>query len=295
MNKELIFLCIALSFLFFSLISIFTAPIINNNDNGNDFSKWGKLNCQFYSDKEKDTNHIDELQQFKKLKDLCYRQKAMYNLEYSSFIIDIVLGFICSQFGLLLYFKLGSLQKISGIFGLIAGIICFILTFVYICYSGYIFNNDIAYKILDPSSSPYYNNNNMKEKLFSNGAKYKKGTPDIYPYQEEEDDNAKYIKYKDLGEKQYNYNRRYYETFQNTDCKIGGTQTSCNYIYEEPEQSLKNKYLYDNWVTSLFFSCLVLLSDIGLIIIGFLFMKNKAGPYLELLPNSETIQINKKK
>ena len=41
----------------------------------------------------------------KKLKNLCFRQKAMYNLEYASFIINLVTGLICMQLGLILYFK----------------------------------------------------------------------------------------------------------------------------------------------------------------------------------------------
>ena len=155
MNKELIFLLISLGILLLSVISTFTAPIINNISS--DFSRWGKINCQFYADKEKDSSSLDEIQRMKKLKNLCNRQKAMHNLEYASLIIDIVLSFVSSQLVLLLYFKINdSINKISGIFGLITSIICFVLTLVYICYSGYIFNNDTAYKVVNPNTSNYY-------------------------------------------------------------------------------------------------------------------------------------------
>ena len=57
----------------------------------------------------------------------------MYNLEYSSLIIDIVLGLITTQLGFLLYFKVGGpIDKISGIFAIITGIISLILTLIYL-------------------------------------------------------------------------------------------------------------------------------------------------------------------
>ena len=55
----------------------------------------------------------------------------MYGLEYSSFIIDLALGFICAQLALLLYFQIGkSFEKITALIGLIGGGIEFILTLV---------------------------------------------------------------------------------------------------------------------------------------------------------------------
>ena len=67
----------------------------------------------------------------------------MYGLEYSSLIIDIILGIVCIILGLFSYFEiLKNFGKIFGIIGLSLGAICFILTLVYTCYSGYIFNND---------------------------------------------------------------------------------------------------------------------------------------------------------
>jgi hypothetical protein len=48
----------------------------------------------------------------------------MYGLEYSSLIIDVVLGFICTILGLLHYFDVAKpFEKISGIIGLSTGII----------------------------------------------------------------------------------------------------------------------------------------------------------------------------
>ena len=35
-----------------------------------------------------------------------------------------------------------------------------------------------------------------------------------------------------------------------------------------------NKYLFDKWITSIIFSCLIIVSDIGLAIFGFLLFKS---------------------
>ena len=204
MNKPLAFFCISFAFLCFSLVSIFTAPIINKNSTV--FEKWGKLNCRLYCEQEEETTHIDEIQKFIKLKNLCNRQKAMYNLEYATLILDIVLGLITTHLSLLVYFKIGGkIEKITGLFGIITGIICFVLTLVYICYSTYIFNNDTAYKDLTNNNSPP-----LQRKLFPYGAYAKWDIYDkkITPYEGEIDDDAEYIKYKDLGQKRYNYDRR---------------------------------------------------------------------------------------
>ena len=98
MNKELLFLLISIAVFTFSTISIFTAPIINKNYS--DFSRWSKINCRLFEDREKNDNSLEIVQKMRNYKNLCYRQKAMYNLEYSSLTIDIMfylfsIWFIC--------------------------------------------------------------------------------------------------------------------------------------------------------------------------------------------------------
>ncbi len=311
MNKELIFLIVSLSILGLSIICTLTAPIINNiND---DFSRWGKINCKFFSDKESNSNDLDEIQRMKKLKNLCNRQKAMYNLEYISLILNIILSFITSQLSLLLYFKIGgSIDKISGIFGLITAIICFILTFVYICCSGYIFNNDTAYKTLNPNDSAnnYYSMNKCKNKLFGNGAIYKwiDNSNFVTVYNNDKSDDAQYAKYKDLGKKQYNYDKKLYEMYSKTThpCFVTSTSSStrpikstspstiiyCDYSYWEPHQDSKNKYLFDNWVVTIIFCCFIIAGQIGLGIFGFMIYKGKSDDG-ELISNDDNDKENK--
>ena len=55
----------------------------------------------------------------------------MYGLEYSSFIIDLGFGLICTQLALLHYFQIGkSCEKSTGLIGLIWGI--YFLYFKYV-------------------------------------------------------------------------------------------------------------------------------------------------------------------
>ena len=314
MNKELIFLIVSLSILGLSIICTLTAPIINNiND---DFSRWGKINCKFFSDKESNSNDLDEIQRMKKLKNLCNRQKAMYNLEYISLILNIILSFITSQLSLLLYFKIGgSIDKISGIFGIITAIICFILTFVYICCSGYIFNNDTAYKTLDPDddANNYNSITNCEKKLFGNGAIYKwiddsaSSSHKITVYDNDNSDDAQYAKYKDLGKKQYNYDKKLYEMYSKTThpCFVTSTSLSnrpiksespstiyCDYSYWEPYPDSKNKYLFDNWVVTIIFCCFIIVGQIGVGIFGFMIYKGKSDDG-QLISNDDNDKENK--
>ena len=269
MNKTVIFLFIAIAVLIFSIICVSVAPIMN--DILGKFTRWGKFNCKYYADQAKYSDSLDEKFKQEKLRNLCYRQNAMYGLEYSSFIIDLSLGFICAQLALLHYFQIGkSFEKITGLIGLIGGGIGFILTLVYVCFSGYIFNNDAAFKNPEDISK-------VKPKLYSNGALYKKvsGSP-VYPYSNDKSYDSQYIKYKDLGDKQYNYNKKFYETFyglKSNSVSVTGCGSSCDYIYELPFTNNENKYLYDRWCLSLVLAVFITISNVGLLIFGFFIFK----------------------
>ena len=284
MSKEANFFGVSFLIFIFSIITLFISPLINNISN--DFSSWGNLNCKFFSDKEKNANDLNEIQKMKKLKNLCYRQKAMYNLEYTSFIINLVTGLICMQLGLMLSFKKNdSFKKKIGLFGLISGIICFILTFVYMNFNSYIFNNDIAYKTLEYSTNGVVTGSNDKriKKLFSNGAERKReGNRYIYPYQNEKEEDFN-IKYNDLGKKQYNYSKDYYIIYKSGNpCTIAGDnyyidngmRKDCEYIYAPPETNIINKQLYDSWVTTIVFGSFIFSCNIELALLGFEFYKN---------------------
>ena len=203
-------------------------------------------------------------------------------------IISGSLSFICFYFSLLLNLNIGRVFKNNtGFIGIISGIISFILTFAYICYSGYIFNNDIAYAIVSLNS---LNKNHSIKKLFPNGAIFKwNNNKYISAYEKDFGDYSNYIKYKDLGDKRYNYVSELYKKFNSNDpCYISfSTRPSsyiyiCDYIFTEPYSNISNKYLYDRWLTTLVLSCFILAFNICLILFGILLFKSK-----KVQPNPE--------
>ena len=305
MNNNLFFLCCGVAFLVFSIIVICTAPIITGvlPNSG----KWNTQNCKIISDEYDiyEKNHKNptetekiEIEMYKRRIHLCRRQNAMYSMEYTSVIFDVILSFICTILGLLHYFDVGkSFEKFSGLIGLISGAICFILTFIYIIYSCYIFDNDM-----------YLNNSNIPtRKLFSNGALYKwEDSKYKRPYDEEENTKKPYlylpyIKYKDLGKKQYNYNSKMYKSYNDPDVKdeikncnygylsgiittqlpyLDGSSSKCDYIWPSSYSDnlgYEHKYLFDKWITSIIFGVLILVCDIGLDIFGFLLFSGGSG------------------
>ena len=247
--KKTLFLVFSAAILIFTIISICCAPIINGDIIG--ANNWKAQNCKLLEDEYK----LDKSDANKKAKNLCNRQKAMYGLEQSSLIIDVVLGFICTILGLLHYFDVAKpFEKISGIIGLSTGIIGFILTLVYICYSGYIFTNDAtegfddSYEYYTYSSGPTTNTDSGPLiKLDKEGAFAEwddsKGQYKCIFYKSNKP-NSLLITYSDLGKKQYNYEKkRYYDAdIKYTTC--AGNYNLCtagNELYELENLQLSSK------------------------------------------------------
>ena len=297
MHNTLIFLCISSALLIFRIIVVTTSPAINGIASG-----WRDLNCKIYSDyhdyiKKKDayTNKDEHLKLSKEGRNVCNRQKAMYGLEYSSIVCDIVLGFFCTFLSLLHYLGVGKVfEKVTGIIGLASGVICFILTLVYVIYSGYIFTND------NYGLNFYFSSGNIKKgygsipkldkdgvfaKLDSSKSKYE------CVYYDANDESKFYAKYNELGQKRYNYNKDSIDpTSKFSKCKYPFTSLSspsysdcvngisrpssldCEEIYIH-HNNFNYKYFYDKWVTSIIFDSLNIALSIGLAIFGFLLFK----------------------
>ena len=207
--KKTLFLVFSGAIVIFAIISICCAPIINGDIINAD--SWKAKNCKLLEDKYK----LDKSDDNKKEKNKCNRQKAMYGLEYSSLIIDVILGFICSMLALLHYFDVAkTFEKISGIIGFISGIIEFILTLVYICFSGYIFTNDITEGFDDSfefHEGIFGSNKLPLLKLDKEGAFAEwddnKGLYKCIFYKKNKPDST-FTTYSDLGKKQYNYEKK---------------------------------------------------------------------------------------
>lgn len=277
MNKTLIFFCFSTAILVFSIIVVCISPIINNikieQYNWSwSISSWRTLNCKLFEDEEnKDNIQLDDIQKMKKMKNICNRKKAMHDLEFAALIINLVLGFVCANFSLLHYLDVGKdFEKKTGLIGFVTGIIGFIITFVYVCYNGYIFNNDIAYG--EYSGTTY---TGKVYKLFSNGAFQKKeGSNYITSFENDNSDYSQWAKFKDLGDKQYNYDSKLYKTYHNDGaCKT--ISCGCEYCYTEPPTVYtENKDLHDRWLTTLILSIFIVVCNIGLLIFGFLLFKS---------------------
>ena len=295
--KKTLFLVFSACIVVFSIISICTAPIINGVltlDNS-----WNTLNCKLKEDEYKiikdDENYPNrdkELEDKKKEKNECNRKKAMYGLEYSSLILDITLGFICAVLGLLHFFDVAKpFEKITGIIGLSTGVITFVLTLVYVCYSGYIFTNHIALSS-DRNISGSSSNNLVK--LDKEGACAKReGNQFKCLYYKSDKENSGYAKYSDLGNRQYNYEKKRHYPEDNS--KYSGCEDSCSgctsseyitpsvsstceYLYSSGKaDGFVNKYIFDMWVTSIIFSCFIFVCAIGLAIFGFLLFNSSDG------------------
>jgi hypothetical protein len=257
-------------------------------------SDWGYSNCKMLSDSYKilkDTTPLtgDEknkaLKQAKRPLNLCNGRKAMYGLEHASLIIDVILGFLCLILGLLHYFDVGKpFEKVTGIIGLATGVIQFVLTLVYVCYSGYIFTND------GPNSFFKADSKGIFATWDSSKSQYKCN------YYDKDNSDGVYAKYNDLGKKIYNYDKdtslaeltstisscRHRPTDFATYCYSGEgyytyystKRNSCDNLYVSLSTSFENKYLYDRWVTTIIFACFIIACDIGLAIFGFFLFKS---------------------
>ena len=299
MNNNLFFVLISCASICFTIIVICNGPIINVLVEFSPDDNCKKLSDEYNNAKKTSNLNDEQKKEYKRKINKCNREKAMYGLEYSSLILDIFFSFVCCLLGFLNYYGVAKgFEKITGIIGLASGVICFIMTFVYICYSGYIFTNDPSeVKKLDKDGL-YAEWDNSKSKF-------------ICKFYDKDDKYAIYAKYSDLGKKQYNYNKDNY--FLSSDSEIlkctifinDGTSLyeynpcisssngeinptyyprptydgkNCDRLYyNQKNESISGKYIYDRWVTSIIFGVFVIACSIGLALFGFLIFKDSGS------------------
>lgn len=247
----------------------------------------GNLNCQYFFDlyeKHKDDSTSNDQNTFtplyyKQTANICNRRNVMNGLEHACFTIDTVLGLLCTLLGLSHVLGQGKFFiKPTALIGVSCGFVCFLLTIVYVGYSGYIFNND-------PSEF---------ELLYENGAYIKlEGENYVYSYKQEDRENNYYYnkaKYKDLGKKQYNYDSQLYIDSKdaNSDfsqCNvvtdpipptyiIKNNAKRCEYLwrnnYFKIYNNYRNKELYDRWLASIILSSFIFAFSICVSVFGLL-------------------------
>ena len=287
MNANLFFLIFACCLFSISVITITIAPIVSKAHTSF-FDGWGTTNCQILEDDLDFKKSVGEFEEYRnvltieeRIVDECRYHNTMYSLEYSAMIIDVSLGFIVAFLALINYIEPGNnFKPITGILGLATGVICLVITGVYLGYSSYIFDNQTVRTI---------------QKLYSNKAAFKwNGQKYVPDYDEKEalsDNDEKYIRVKDLGKKQYNYDSEIYQASKDTrseysGCQSGGTPNdvmtyngkTCEYVWQGAQNdSVENKFLYDRWLTTIIFSALICVLGIGLGLFGFLVFNQEAG------------------
>ena len=318
MGKGLIFFCCACFILVLTIVNLSIGPIVSGTVKNFFNDNWGTLNCEKAKDswdeqKDDPSKSDDEVKyDTKYLYDICIRRKGMHDMEYTSFIFDIIIGFICGLLGLLhLFDQKKDLVSNTGLIGLICGIIGFALTLVYVIFNGIVY------------TTVYVDNVIRNKGIYKRDGDYAIAEKDgnnfkcIY-FDHKDNDRAKYAKISDLGKKQYNYDKdgledlanveatcKDYEditgayiknvianrcskketytlsevnaAYSNLDPSISNKFDTCQMIYMSEnvldELGIENKDLSDRFLTALILSLFVCLSNIGLALFGFLLFR----------------------
>ena len=290
MSKGLIFFCCACAILLFTIINLSVGPIISGkvghdvDQNGDEFY-WGTANCAYYKDeydKYESSLSGDQLKYYLGwYKDECIRKKAMHDMEYTSFIFNAVIGYVCATLGLLHLFEVKKeFVSKTGLIGLGCGIVGFVFSFVYVILNGLVYTT-------------YYNYNggDIIYKRDSDGvfAEKKGSYYECIYYDSEYNFHSYRAKYSDLIQKQYNYDKDLSESITKidiscrsknpSDCingKISTIYPLCDKLYLDYDSitsGVTNKDISDRFLTTLILSLFVCLANIGLAIFGFLLFR----------------------
>ena len=289
MGKGLLFFCCSCCILVLTIINLSIGPVISGRLRG-----WGTLNCKGSKDAWDDAKdapgHIDDYIKYHEEYEYnsCTREKGMHDMEYTAFIFDIVIGFVCGLIGLLHLFDLKKdFVSNTGLIGLVCGIIGFVLTFVYVIFNGLVYTTvyvEGTYKRDGDYAFAEKDGNDFKCFYFDN----------------EHNENSIYAKISDLGKKQYNYKYDWDKDIK-TGCKAvsssvmrscssaekptalkgqagsSGNYAGCDYLYIDDghiNDGIENKDLSDRFLTTLILSLIVCLASIGLALFGFLLFRN---------------------
>ena len=283
--KVLIFLCCACVILVFTIINVSISPIVSRRA-----EDWGYQNCKYYKDLYDEDPSPGDVKKYGTQWNLnsCKNTKGMHDMEYTSFIFNIVIGFTCGLLGLLHHFdvKKEFVSK-TGLIGLGCGIIGFIFSFVYVILNGIVFTT--------------YGPGIPKRDSDGAFAELKGNKYECFYYDNFENDYALQATYSDLIKKQYNYDKDLSESYDKPEVsQCIGTYGDCNNenykgnipgpkkYYDEAGNEKDCKYLYinnpdrvdsyykdmgDRFLTTLLLSLFVCLANIGLALFGFLLFR----------------------
>ena len=309
MGKGLLFFCCSCCILVLTIVNLSIGPIINGSLGQITQENIGTLNCELCKDNwdtADERGDDDDIIKYgvKYLYDACIRKKGMHDMEYTAFIFDIVIGFVCGLIGLLHLFDLKKdFVSNTGLIGLICGIVGFALTFVYVVFNGLVYTTVYAMYYNGMSFNGIIKRDGDYANAEKDGDKFK-----CLYFDHEKNDYSKYAKISDLGKKQYNYDKDGIEDYLKavtahpncedstgsiatlctqketiTSTENGNNFDSCDLIYIDqseivsssnlPKEGIKNKDISDRFLTTLILSLIVCLANIGLALFGFLLFR----------------------
>ena len=310
MGKGLLFLCCSCFILVLTIVNLSIGPITSGAVKrffaGGNYPDWGTANCKAAKDAWDDDKSDDDTVKYgtKYAYQTCQRAKGMHDMEYTAFIFDIVIGFICGLLGLLHLFDLKKdFVSNTGLIGLICGVVGFVLTLVYVIFNGLVY------------TTVYVNDDLVGYDIYKRDGDYVIAEQDgdnfkcLY-FDHEKNGNSIYAKISDLGKKQYNYDKDAMKDVGD-DCQDAASSgsnlianlcarketltstvlnalyldssgspksfTNCDKIYIDEDEldnlGIENKDLSDRFLTTLILSLFVCLASIGLALFGFLLFR----------------------
>ena len=283
MSKGLLFFCCACCILVLTIINLSIGPVIS----GRISRSWGYANCPYRKDqwdiaKDNPSKTDDNIKFNEKWNyDECQRMKGLHDMEYTSFIFDIVIGFICALIGLLHLFDLKKdFVSNTGLIGLICGVVGFVLTFVYVIFNGIV-------------CTTYGTGTYKRDGDGVFAEKTEAGKFKCLYYDEPENFHSYQATYGELNKKQYNYKKdflkdidincifldNYYSISSDYPCGREEIITlplkaSCEKLYLPAISDVDNKDVSDRFLTALILSLFVCLANIGLALFGFLLFRS---------------------
>ena len=290
MGKGFLFFAFSCCILVLSIINLSIGPVVNKvvgkTKIGNDIVAWGTANVARYKDLKDDMDDQDIKNRIQSVIDALERLKGMHDMEYTSFIFDIVIGFVCSLLGLFHLFDIKKEEFASktGLIGFICGIVGFALSFVYVIFNGMVFTSNYSEVMERESDGHFAERKGSEYYCITSHDKY--------------DAFSGHAKFSDLNKKQYNYEKNFYgddvnpncicegplshciddnpftlSTSTPHDCESDVSGANCQYIYADAIKVNKNKDIFDRFLTTLILSLVVCLANIGLALFGFLLFR----------------------
>ena len=240
MNYQKLFFIFSCIILIFSGVNYSIGPSINLSKYGADAS-YASLNCKKKSD---DLERLKKKSYFKialyEYEDYLYDIKqcryvvGMFTMEYLSFNLNIVFGFIFLLVG---FFSLQEAKiPMGNLISIICGIIGLLSTFTYVILSGTVFTQ------MYPEKSFYKRDSEGAFAEYEELKGYR-----CYYFSSVGDKRAFIAKYSDLIKSQYNYNKELRESFkdeQKSKCSIKDFSSFVTVC--ATEEYLKLTYYYDN-------------------------------------------------